>query len=117
MDIYIETEMRTNLQVPFADKDEAKQLGARWDAARKLWYVENKADMSPFARWMASTKSTGVTGAAGATGAIASKQSSSPENQSNGITIVGSRYVEHPRVCDCLPWEVCDLCRAFALNH
>jgi hypothetical protein len=42
--------MRTNLQVPFAEKDDAKKLGARWDAARKIWYVENKDDMTPFAR-------------------------------------------------------------------
>lgn len=46
--------MRTNLKVPFAEKDEAKKLGARWDATRKLWYVEDKEDMSPFARWMSA---------------------------------------------------------------
>lgn len=28
--------MRTNLKVPFAEKDEAKKLGARWDAAENL---------------------------------------------------------------------------------
>ena len=46
--------MRVNLKVPFAEKDEAKKLGARWDAARKIWYVENKPDMAPFARWAPS---------------------------------------------------------------
>jgi small redox-active disulfide protein 2 len=46
--------MRINLKVPFAEKDEAKKLGARWDAARKLWYVDGKADLSPFARWSPS---------------------------------------------------------------
>jgi hypothetical protein len=30
--------MRHDLKVPFADKDAAKKLGARWDAARKIWY-------------------------------------------------------------------------------
>ncbi|MFI3136422.1 MAG: DUF5710 domain-containing protein, partial [Methylococcaceae bacterium] len=27
------------LNVPFAQKDEAKALGARWDAAQKKWYI------------------------------------------------------------------------------
>ena len=36
--------MRLNLKVPYAEKDQAKKLGARWDAGRKLWYVEGKAD-------------------------------------------------------------------------
>lgn len=103
--------MRTNLQVPFAEKDEAKQLGARWDAARKLWYVENKSDMAPFARWMPSGSG------AGTSGAESSNPSPLKKTHSEGITIVGSKYVEHPRVCDCLPWEECDRCRAFALSY
>lgn len=101
--------MRTNLQVPFAEKDDAKKLGARWDAARKIWYVENKDDMTPFARWLPNG------GEATAAGASPAKQSSAKPNQIAGIKTVGSLYVEHPRVCDCLPWEVCDLCRATAL--
>lgn len=30
--------LRIDLKVPFAEKDEAKQLGARWDGERKVWY-------------------------------------------------------------------------------
>ena len=44
--------MRINLAVPFAEKDEAKALGARWDPARKLWYVNDPADLDAFSRWM-----------------------------------------------------------------
>jgi hypothetical protein len=44
--------MRTNLQVPFSEKDKARSMGARWDAARKTWYVENVEDISQFMRWM-----------------------------------------------------------------
>lgn len=43
--------MRTNLNVPFAEKDEAKALGARWDPTRKCWYVQDR-DLAPFARWV-----------------------------------------------------------------
>ncbi|GAB7128464.1 hypothetical protein JCM19000A_29710 [Silvimonas sp. JCM 19000] len=39
------------LAVPFAEKDQAKALGARWDAAAKKWYVAHGADISPFAQW------------------------------------------------------------------
>ncbi len=42
---------RIYLNVPFAEKDEAKRLGARWDAERKLWYTPDGVDNSPFARW------------------------------------------------------------------
>ncbi|AZN35319.1 DUF5710 domain-containing protein [Iodobacter ciconiae] len=44
--------MRVNLKVPFAEKDSAKALGARWDAAKKVWYIIDKADLSPFLQWM-----------------------------------------------------------------
>lgn len=41
----------TVLNVPFAEKDEAKQLGARWDAAKRKWYVPNGVDLAAFSRW------------------------------------------------------------------
>lgn len=41
----------TFLNVPFAEKDEAKQLGARWDAAKKKWYVPQGVDLEGFSRW------------------------------------------------------------------
>ena len=44
--------MRVNLQVPYRDKDQAKQLGARWDAARKVWYVIDAPDLVPFMPWL-----------------------------------------------------------------
>lgn len=103
--------MRTNLQVPFAEKDDAKRLGARWDPARKVWYVENKADLSPFARWLPAA------GAAAAGPAAPARSSAARKPAAAGTLIVGSRYVESPRVCDCLAWEVCDKCRATALDN
>ncbi len=103
--------MRMNLKVPFAEKDEAKKLGARWDAARKIWYVDGKSDMAPFARW-APTPADGVDASSSA------QKSAAPARQeSTGKFIVGSDYVERPRVCDCLPWNVCDRCSATALQH
>lgn len=42
----------TLLKVPYAEKDEAKQLGARWDPKRKKWYVPAGVDSAPFSRWV-----------------------------------------------------------------
>lgn len=95
--------MRTNLKVPFAEKDEAKKLGARWDPARKLWYVLDKDDLSPFARWSPSAhEGQDAAPVAKTTGKV---------NQSEGILIVGANYQPRPRVCECLPWEDCEKCR------
>ncbi|MCQ8128033.1 DUF5710 domain-containing protein [Methylomonas rivi] len=45
------TESITYLHVPYAQKDAAKALGARWDAANKKWYVPIGKDITPFAQW------------------------------------------------------------------
>jgi hypothetical protein len=105
--------MKFNLKVPFAEKDAAKALGARWDAANKLWYVEGKADMAPFAKWSPTPREASAAGASSRPAAKAAP--ANPAAPVAGLTIVGSRYVDVPRVCDCLPWDVCDKCRAMAL--
>jgi len=42
---------KTYLTVPYAQKDEAKALGARWDASQKKWYVPPNKDIALFAKW------------------------------------------------------------------
>lgn len=44
--------MRVDLKVPYSEKDRAKKLGARWDSAKRVWYVENKENLAPFLGWM-----------------------------------------------------------------
>lgn len=43
-----------NLKVPFKEKDQAKSLGARWNAEAKLWYVPQGIDTAPFEKWLSS---------------------------------------------------------------
>jgi len=43
---------RINLNVPFAEKTEAKRLGAHWDKEKKTWYVPENLDRKPFEKWM-----------------------------------------------------------------
>ncbi|CAG1021541.1 DNA primase TraC [Methylococcales bacterium] len=42
---------KTYLNVPYAQKDAAKALGARWDAARKKWYAPSGVDIALFVQW------------------------------------------------------------------
>lgn len=44
-----------NLKVPFNEKDQAKGLGARWNAELKLWYVPEGVDSAPFEKWLSNT--------------------------------------------------------------
>lgn len=43
---------KTWLDVPYADKDEAKAQGARWDPAARRWYAP-RPDMAGLSRWLA----------------------------------------------------------------
>lgn len=100
--------MRMNLKVPFAEKDQAKKLGARWDAARKLWYVADGADLAGFQRWSPTPHE-------GDDAPAAQPRPGPVRQSSSGKVFVGSAYVESVRVCACLPWEVCPACESTSL--
>lgn len=97
--------MRMNLKVPFAEKDQAKKFGARWDAGRKVWYIEGHVDVAAFSRWSPTPHD------ASAPEVRVPKRGSERGAAASEAVHVGSRYVERPRVCDCLPWDDCDKCR------
>ncbi|WP_244814136.1 exodeoxyribonuclease VII large subunit [Caballeronia sp. Lep1P3] len=44
--------MTTYLEVPFKEKDEAKALGARWDAGARKWYVPEGTEVALFTAWL-----------------------------------------------------------------
>ena len=83
--------MRTYLNCPFAEKDEAKALGARWDGQKKRWYVQDAKDLAPFARWMSAEE-----------GAAAPR----PRVDASGPVRTGPKEAPHCG-CDVLPWEPC----------
>lgn len=43
---------KTYLVCPFADKDKAKALGAKWDPAKRQWYVPAGISTEGFERWI-----------------------------------------------------------------
>lgn len=101
--------MRFNLIVPFAQKDEAKKLGARWDAGRKIWYVINEGDLASFNRWSPTPHDEAQAPTQSAKSAANTKQAAKQDK--SGKIYIGADYRPQASSCDCLPWEDCDVCR------
>jgi hypothetical protein len=89
--------VRTYLNCPFAEKDEAKALGARWDGTKKRWYVENAGDLSAFARWLPEDGDAPAAPRA----AARVRHDSAP-----GVRTGPKELAPHCG-CDVLPWEHC----------
>lgn len=53
---------RVELRVPYEDKDEAKRLGACWDAVSRLWFVPEALDPARFERWWPTDSAPNVRG-------------------------------------------------------
>ena len=78
---------KTYLNVPFAQKDAAKALGARWDAANKKWYVPADKDITLFAQWQAQsgTLESTATTTSKPRATASTKNSASANNVTTGV--------------------------------
>lgn len=92
------------LKVPFAEKDEAKALGARWNGERKSWYVPDGKPTEPFERWLAPGGADFVPAKA----SVAPKAKPLAVDSYVGKSVVGKFYQELPH--DCSPFESCAVC-------
>ena len=63
------------LNVPYAEKDAAKALGAKWDAAKKKWYAPADKDITLFAKWQTESTSS-------------ASSSKKPESSASGSNIL-----------------------------
>ena len=90
------------LTVPYAEKDEAKALGARWNPTKRRWYVPDGVATEAFAKWAGQ----GLDAAAPAAAAGAGKRVDSYQ----GKTVTGTNYVALDH--DCNPFEPCAQCAA-----
>ncbi|TSA09909.1 MAG: hypothetical protein D4R79_12645 [Comamonadaceae bacterium] len=95
--------MRIDLRVPFAEKDTAKALGARWDAAKKIWYVKDVSDLTPFSRWISDLKATREGSSSGGT-----RQSGKAQIEQGAGVITGPGVVVPHCGCNVQPWEDCE---------
>ena len=97
--------MRINLVTPFAEKDAAKALGARWDAAKKLWYIVDVADLTPFLRWIPDVDAATANALEGAV--LPSKQAEEASiKRSAGVITTSTLKVPHCG-CSVRAWEDC----------
>ena len=46
------TKEKVYLNVPFKEKDQAKELGAWWDPNARKWFVPKGKEFQPFEKWM-----------------------------------------------------------------
>ena len=87
--------MRINLVTPYAEKDAVKALGARWDATKKLWYIVDVTDLTPFNRWLPQMDT-----------AVMGTDADSPPAQSKTQQAKSINNVPHCG-CDVRPWDDC----------
>ena len=71
---------KTYLNVPFAEKDAAKALGAKWDATHKKWYAPANADITLFTKWQSQSASSNTSTTSKA------KPRSTTHNAAQGVT-------------------------------
>ena len=48
---------RRYLEVPFAEKNQAKQAGAKWDRQAKSWFIPQGAEIEPLQAWLPNNAS------------------------------------------------------------
>jgi len=95
--------MRINLQCPYSEKDQAKALGARWDPARKVWYIVDVEDLTPFMRWITVSPKESPTRAV----SLSKRVFPAKTPKHTGVFVP---------LCDCdvLPWDDCEHTEALA---
>lgn len=98
--------MRINLKTPFAEKDAVKALGARWDATRKIWYIVDVPDLTPFMRWIPDVLAASEDSAAQGSASPSAAPLKAAARQSGGV-ITRSTVVVPRCGCNTLPWLDC----------
>jgi hypothetical protein len=92
--------MRINLVTPFAEKDAVKALGAKWDGTKKVWYIVDAPDLTPFKRWIPDL--------AAAVDAPNTQQTSAKQSAKQSTGIITKPSIEVFQCgCNALPWEDC----------
>lgn len=96
----------TFLNVPYAEKDEARALGARWNPTKKRWYAPPGVALDAFAKWMPEGGAAEPAG--GQSGAKTGARTGGRVDAHAAKLVTGSLYVELAH--DCNPFEPCADC-------
>lgn len=89
----------TFLNVPYAEKDEARALGARWNPGKKRWYAPPGVALDAFQKWMP---------AGDAPAGDPDKPGGGRRDSAVAKLAVGVNYVELAH--DCNPFAPCAVC-------
>ena len=100
--------MRINLITPFAEKDAAKALGARWDSALRTWYIVNVADLTPFLRWITDAEAPTAQRVPPSPVVRPTNRSGNAKAVTSAGTVTVSTIVMVRCGCAVLPWDLCD---------
>jgi len=74
------------LDCPFIEKDRAKALGAKWDFSKKMWFIYDNMDPTPFAEWLPNSTTKPVP----ATKTKAKKKLVKPKSQQPAVKTTGT---------------------------
>ena len=97
--------MRINLVTPFAEKDAAKALGARWDSTKKQWYIVDVDDLTPFLRWIPDGDAA-MARPADVAASTVKQAEKAPIRRSAGIITTSALAVAHCG-CNVRAWDDC----------
>lgn len=88
---------RIYLECPFRDKDDAKALGARWDNAKRAWFITEFDDFTLFMRWIPKTANERL---------ASSRTIPKPVSDRHPTKTTGT----FKPICNCdvLPWVECE---------
>jgi len=103
--------MRINLQCPFQDKDLAKQRGARWDPQLRVWYVQDVADLVPFAKWLPAAASAAGPAQTSAPGTLPARADRRPRTGPSAMKTGPALGPVPTCSCKVLPWDDCECTR------
>ena len=87
--------MRIDLNTTYAEHRKAKALGARWDAFKRVWYIIDPSDLTPFLKWIPSVVNS-----------LPMLEPEQPKDKQLRPRFTGPAHIAHCG-CDALPWDDC----------
>lgn len=79
------------VQIPYADREQAKMLGAKWDKEEKSWYIPPGVNQEPFRKWLDSATNQAKT-VTDNTPAIAKTLIDVPFREKNEARALGAKW-------------------------
>ncbi len=89
--VRVVSDERVYVQIPYADREQAKMLGAKWDKEEKSWYIPPGVNQEPFRKWLDSATNQAKT-VTDNTPAIAKTLIDVPFREKNEARALGAKW-------------------------